>query len=193
MYDDMITHLDKVFESVGRVDEVVLLGDVKHEFGRIMRQERGDSDKLIDYLLSRCGKVVVVKGNHDKIINFMIGKNARVEIVDYYIVGEFCFLHGDRDFKEIYDKKIKYWIVGHLHPAIVISDGTKAEKYKCFFVGKYKGKELVIVPSFVEYSAGSDPREEGNNLIWDVKLDNFDVYVVGEDLKSLKFGKLKNI
>ena len=193
MFDEMVNYLEKVFEKTGRVDEVVLLGDVKHDFGSIMRQEWNDVLNLFDYLAKKSGRIIVIKGNHDKILE-PIARKRNIEIKDFYLVGKFCFLHGDRDFSENYDKKIKYWIVGHGHPAIKISDGVKVEKYKCFLVGDFKGKEIIVVPSFFAYSEGSDPRENDLGLTWKFNFEKFKVFAVNGDLlEVLEFGKLRNI
>lgn len=196
MFKEMIGYLDRIFDSVGKMDYVVLLGDVKHDFGRILRQERNDLMTLFEYFGERLnvdGKIVIVKGNHDKIIEY-VAKTERVEIKDYLIVGEYCFVHGDREFAEMRSKEIKYWIMGHGHPAIKISDGVKVEKYKCFLVGKYEGKRIIIVPSFLEYNEGSDPRENDLGIAWDFNYDKFDVKVVdSENLKVLDFGILGKI
>lgn len=194
MFGEMIAELDKVFSEIGgnkEIDEVVLLGDVKHDFGTILRQEWSDVSGLFDYLGERAKKIVIVKGNHDTIIE-PIASERRIKVVDYYVSGEMAFLHGDRDFKEIWDKKIKMWVVGHGHPAVKLRDAgeVRVEKYKCFLVGKFRGKEIVIVPSFSEVSVGSDPRDEGIKLAWEFDYDRFDVFVVGEDLKALSFGRL---
>jgi uncharacterized protein len=186
---EMASELDEVFNKTGEVDKVVLLGDVKHDFGSIMKQEWRGSNELFEYLEEKCNKIIIVKGNHDKIIE-PIAKRRDIEVKDFHIVGEYCFLHGDRDFKDIYEKKIKYWIMGHGHPAVKISDGVKVEKYKCFLVGKYKRKQIIVVPSFLIYNEGSDPRENDLGLAWNFTLNKFDVKVVGEDLEVLEFGQL---
>jgi len=132
MLKGYLDYLKKIFEVIGKVDKVVLLGDVKHDFGSILKQEWNDVLKLFGFLLKNCGEIIVVKGNHDNYIKNIAGKmNVRVE--DYYILGEICFLHGHKDFEEIWNKRIKYLIVGHAHPAVKLSDGVKVEKYKCFF------------------------------------------------------------
>ena len=195
MFEENVAYLDRVFEKIGKADEVVLLGDVKHVFGNINRQEWNDVLRLLDYFKDKVKKVIIVKGNHDKIVE-PIARKAGVEVKDYYALGNCCFLHGDRDFIDNYDDKIEYWIVGHGHPAVKISEpgGIKIEKYKCFFVGKFKGKKIIVVPSFFDYSAGSDPRENDLGFIWKFDLKNFEVLVVqDENLKVLNFGKLEKI
>ncbi len=197
MFKEMISYFDRVFDKVGEVDYVVLLGDVKHDFGRILRQEWNDVLGLLDYLEGKIGKkgeIVIVKGNHDSILELIVRERERVKMVDYFRIGECCFAHGNRDFKEMMNKKIKYWILGHGHPAIKLSDGVKVEKYKCFLVGKFKGKGVVIVPSFFDYSEGSDPRENDLGMAWNFDYDKFEVKIVDAlDLKVLDFGRLDKL
>jgi uncharacterized protein len=193
MFEETILYLERVFEKVGKIDKVILLGDVKHDFGKIMKQERDDFEDLISFLRRKCKEVLIVKGNHDKLIE-SIAREKSVEIKDFFVLEEFCFLHGDKDFLEIYDKEVKYWILGHGHPAVKISDGVKMEKYKCFLVGKFEKKEIVVVPSFIEVSEGSDPRENDLGFAWKFDLDKFRVMIVsGEELEVLDFGLLKKL
>jgi putative SbcD/Mre11-related phosphoesterase len=169
---------------------IVLLGDVKHNFGENLRQEWSDALGLFDYFFERGVKeILVCRGNHDNFLKTIAGKR-NVIVEDYFILGEYCFLHGDRDFAKIYDKEIKCWIIGHAHPAVKLTDKTKVEKYRCFLCGRYMGKNIIVVPSFVEANEGSDPREYENKLAWDFDFEKFEVLVVGENLEVLKFGKL---
>ncbi|OIO80388.1 hypothetical protein AUJ84_03730 [Candidatus Pacearchaeota archaeon CG1_02_32_132] len=204
LYSDIVKEMDNVFGVVEKVDEVVLLGDLKHEFGKIMRSEWKEVSDFLDYLNEKLNgdgkenvkmsrKIIIVKGNHDVITGIVTAKKG-IEVVDYYIMDGVAFVHGDKDFAEIYDKKVKYWIMGHGHPAVRISDGVKEEKYKCFLVGKWKGKEIVVVPSFFSVNEGSDPRDFDLGLAWNFDLSKFNVVVVGEEkLSVLDFGKLGKI
>jgi len=193
MFSEVIEYLDRVFEKIGNVDVVVLLGDVKHVFGRIVGQEWNDILGLLDYLEDKCKKIVVIRGNHDKIIG-PIAKKRGIVVENYWVVGRFCFLHGDKDFVENYDKEARYWVVGHGHPAVKISDGIKVEKFKTFLVGKYKRKNVILVPSFFDYNLGSDPRENDLRFVWDFNLKKFDVWIVQDDkLEVLDFGKLDEL
>ncbi len=194
MFEEMIEHFDKVFSKIGKIDKIVLLGDVKHDFGGILRQEWNDVLGLFDYFFGKIGKggeIVIVKGNHDNILEPIVRKRERVVMGDFFIVDEIAFLHGNRDFKEIWNKKIKIWIVGHGHPAVKLQEGVKIEKYKCFLVGRFEGKEVIVVPSFFEYNAGSDPRDSDLGMAWDFNFERFNVKIVGVDeLGVLEFGKL---
>ena len=184
LYKQTIEDLDLIFDRISKeVDKVVILGDLKHEFGKYAEDEWKEIGEVMNYLRRKVKEVIIVKGNHDAIIGSMIEKLDNGKLVDYYLWDGFAFLHGDKDFKDkIYDKKIKYWVIGHGHPAIVLHEkgrGVKKEKYKCFLVGKFRGKKVIIVPSFFPLTEGSDPSNYDLGLAWKFNLDSFDVKVVG--------------
>ncbi|MEK6843988.1 MAG: metallophosphoesterase [Nanoarchaeota archaeon] len=197
MFEEMIAYFDGIFSAVEKVDYVVLLGDIKHKFGDILKQEWNDVLALFDYLLNKLnqnGKIIITKGNHDVVLAPITRKRDFVEMRDYFLFNEIAFLHGDKDFIEVHDKKIKYWIMGHGHPAVKLSDGVKVEDYKCFLTGRFDGRSIIILPSFFEYSEGSDPRESDLKMAWDFNFDKFDVKIVEEEsLKVLDFGRLEEL
>ena len=196
LFREMIGELDRVFELAGKVDKVILLGDVKHVFSKNIRQEWNDVLELFDYFLGKMGgegEIVVTRGNHDNYLKTIAGKR-NVKVEDYVIVGDVGFLHGDRVIEEVADnEKIKKIIIGHFHPAVNLSDGNKIEKYKCFLEGEWKGKEIIVVPSFVEYGGGSDLRDGGVRDVWGFKFEKFNVKIVGEGLEVWDFGKLNKL
>lgn len=196
-FSEMISELDRIFKKIGKIKEIVICGDLKHEFGTISQQEWDETFKLIDYLKENCEKIILVRGNHDKILGRL---SERIEIHDCYLKNKICFIHGDKDFlfgkKQNTiekDKKIKVIIIGHRHPAVIIADKYKKERYKCFLVGRYKRKEIIILPSFFPLVEGSDiiNPEENKLFIPESKLRNFSVYVVAD--KTYNFGKLRRI
>jgi len=192
MFNEMIVYFDSVFEKIGKVDKIVLLGDVKHDFSGNTKQEWNSVLKLFDYLLLHCKKIIVTKGNHDNYLKAIAGKRS-IEVLDCYIWQNVAFVHGNKEYSEMTDKNVEYWVIGHGHPAIKIRDEVKVEKYKCFLEGKFGGRKIIILPSFVEFNEGSDVREYDLGLAWKFDLKKFSVLVVREDLNVLNFGKLKNI
>lgn len=183
---------EKIISKIGVVDKIIILGDVKHEFGKILKEEWNGITNFLEHVKNKCKELIVIEGNHDKILNPILKK---LEIVgkDYFIWENFCFFHGDKSFEIINSKKIKYWIIGHGHPAINLQDEIKKEKYKCFLIGKYKKKNIIIVPSFFPLFEGTDPRDFNLGLFKDFELNNFEVKIVGENLEVLNFGKLGKI
>ncbi len=204
-FKDTLKDLKEIFKKLkrdlkrGKLDEIVILGDLKHEFGRISKQEWKETEEILDFLKKKSKKIVLIKGNHDIILE-PIAKRKELEIKKHYIVnskqGDICFLHGDKLLSECLDKKIKFLIIGHRHPAVVLHDKYKKEKYKCFLVGKWKKKKIFILPSFFPFIEGGDiinSFEEHRLFIPEKTLKKFDVYVVSSEGKIYRFGKLKSI
>ncbi|MEK6898869.1 MAG: metallophosphoesterase [Nanoarchaeota archaeon] len=192
LYSAIEKDLLEIFVRIGKVDKIILLGDVKHAIGNILEQERNHFARLFELLSGRCSEIIVIKGNHDALLEPIL-RDYSTKLVSFYIWERYAFIHGDRDFDEIYDKKIMTWVMGHAHPAVNLSDGIKTENYKCFLTGKYKGKEIVIMPSFFPFTEGSDPRDLGIGMPWNFNFNQFKVKIVGEKLEVLDFGKLKSI
>jgi len=194
-FQDMLKDMKLIFERLKKnkekAEEIVLLGDLKHEFGKISRQEWGEVSRFLDFLFENVEKVVLIKGNHDTILE-PIARKEGLEIVKCYVNGSVCFVHGDKEIKECIDRKIKTIILGHKHPAITLSKGAKKEKYKCFLVGKWKEKKIIILPSFFSLVEGSEVYVKDTNLGFKFNIKEFEVYIPTEE-EVLDFGKVKNI
>ena len=141
----------------------------------------------MDFLQEKFEEVIIIQGNHDPILA-PIAIRKGVNIVKEYKVGEMIIVHGDK----LVDCKEKIVIIGHEHTVITISEGGKREKYKCFLKGKWKDKELIVVPSF-------NPLLEGTNVLKEELLspfldniEKFEVYVVSNE-EVFPFGKVKKI
>lgn len=185
--------LDNVFKKIKKTDkieEIVILGDLKHEFSGISEQEWQEVSEILDYLALKCKKIILIRGNHDTILPF---DKKNIKVRDFYIKNDVGFFHGHRFFNEILDKKIKILVLGHKHPAITIRDKVKSERYKCFLIGKWKDKEVVVMPSFFPLIEGSDIFIEDTNLALNLNFKNFKVYVIGPGNRRVyEFGKLGN-
>jgi len=185
-YKDVIRRLSKIFVKV-KPETIVVNGDLKHEFGRISEQEWREALKLADFLSKHCKKLFLTKGNHDKILG-PIAKKRGIEVVDKFETGSTLILHGDKLPKSL--PKCKTIIIGHEHPAVSLQERGRVEKFKCFLVGKYKGKTLIVQPSFKLTSEGTDVlKERVLSPFLKKGLGNFDVFVVAD--KIYRFGKVK--
>jgi uncharacterized protein len=187
-FKDTIQRLEKILEQVS-AKEIIINGDLKHEFGSISSQEWHDSLLLIDFLRKHCEKVVLVKGNHDVILA-PIAKKKGIEIVKDYWLGDTLITHGHVIPENA--EKAKTVVIGDEHPAISIREGARAELYKCFLKGKWKGKLLVAMPSFNMVTIGTDIfKEKMQSPFLQQDLSDFEVFVVGD--KIYEFGKLGKI
>ena len=70
--------------------------------------------------------------------------------MDYVFLekGETLVLHGDSLLFRKELKKAKRIVIGHEHPAVSLKEGPRGEQFKCFLKGKYKGRNLIVQPSF---------------------------------------------
>lgn len=208
--EETIERFGKIFESLGcEFDKIILLGDVKHYFAGVLREEFSDFYSLVSFLknyLNREGKIFITKGNHDSILEPVVRNYEFVEMRDYFVFGDSLFLHGhsfergfDLDFVEDV-KKVKRIFCGHFHPAVSIreSNGVKQEKFKCFLRGEIKfgksKKELVVLPSFFPLIEGTDVLNS-NSLGKRIEVRTFEVFVVlnNDDLDVLGFGRVEDL
>src|SRR3989344_4621525 len=182
--DEIIKRLNNIFSEV-KVEKIIINGDIKHEFGGILKQEWDDVLKFIDYLLTKVKEVIFIKGNHDIALG-PIARKRNVQIVEKYEIDDISILHGHKLMPEL--RKIV--IIGHEHPAISFGE-KKYEKYKCFLKGKCKKHILIALPSFNFLTIGTDITKEQflSPYLKEAKIGNFEVYAV-ED-KIYYFGKVK--
>ena len=180
--------LEKIFKKI-RPKIVVINGDIKHDFKRINRQEWKEVIQVIDFILKRCEKLILIRGNHDNFLE-VLAKKRGLAVVDYYKLGDICITHGHNISPAYLSSKII--IIGHEHPAISLREGSKTEKFKCFLVGKYGKSDLIVVPSFNTLSEGTDvTKEKLLSPFLKHDLGNFNVFIV-ED-RVYKFGKLSKL
>lgn len=197
--EDVMERLDKIFQKIDsknyNLKKIIFLGDIKHSFG-FEFEERKDFDQIMDFLGQRFSdeNIILIKGNHDTIDYTFEGK-----MKSFYLEGGVAFLHGHKSFLEVFDKSINLIVLGHLHPSIVLQEnpGIKKETYKCFLTGKYKKKEIIILPSFLGIIEGSrvneysDKLEKDFSIIPKKNLMDFKVHVVGKE-ENYSFGKVKD-
>ncbi|MDP3765341.1 MAG: metallophosphoesterase [Nanoarchaeota archaeon] len=217
-FGEMVKRMEKIFKLLKNknIERIVVNGDLKHEFGTISEQEWRNSLKFLDLLAKHCKEVILVKGNHDTILG-PIAKKRNVKVLEHYITNSITknsrmrvsevnsltidlkkqknktlIAHGNKIPNNEVLKEVSTIIIGHEHPAVSLKEGPRVEQFKCFLKGKYKGKNLIVQPSFNTIIEGTDIlRDEILSPFLKQNLDNFDVFVV-ED-KVYEFGKLKNL
>ena len=218
-FEDMVKRMECIFDSLSskKIERIVVNGDLKHEFGTISEQEWRNTLKFIDLLAKHCNEVILIKGNHDSILG-PIAKKREVKVLDYFVIESMkkhinernsilkktlkrikkqlenrtLIIHGDKIPNKELLKEASTIIIGHEHPAVSLKEGPRIEQYKCFLKGRYKGKNLIVMPSFNTVAEGTDVlRNKALSPFLRQDLDNFSVYIV-ED-KIYEFGKLKEL
>ena len=194
---EIIADLRKIIEEIKskkyELKKIIFLGDIKHYFNYEWK-EKFNFNKILDFLRNyvKDSDIILIKGNHDK-FDFS-GKKMK----NYYLNKGTMFFHGHMSFPQLFDEKVKEWVFGHLHPSIVLSDkmNIKREKYKCFLIGNYKGKEVFILPSFfgiVEGTAVNEKnyeKDENFSIVPTGEIQKFKVHAIGDDGKIFDFGKV---
>lgn len=194
--------IKNIGEILGRVkpEMIIINGDLKHEFGKISDQEWLDTSRFLDVLSKGCKKILIVKGNHDTVLG-PIAKRNGVEFVDYCCfklesgenkINSVCVLHGDVKIEDPIIKKSDLLVIGHEHPAILLEEGPKREKFKCFLLKNFGKQKMIVMPSFLPIIEGTNvKREKFLSPYLQEKLDMFEVFIVGD--KVYRFGRLKNL
>ena len=215
-FEEMAKRMEIIFKLLKNrnIERIVVNGDLKHEFSTISEQEWRNTLKLIDLLAKHCNEIILIKGNHDNILG-PIARKRNVKVLDYFIVepametninkknsilkktikklrNKTLIIHGHKIPDKELLKEASTIIIGHEHPAVSLKEGPRVEQYKCYLKGKYKGKNLIVQPSFNTIIEGTDLlRDEILSPFLKQNLDNFDVFIV-ED-KVYEFGKLRNL
>lgn len=197
---EIIKELTTIFDEIKRrkfkLKKIVFIGDIKHSFSYEWK-EKNYFKEVMKFLENYVNdkNIILIKGNHDT-IDYSFSDRLK----DYFIDGDIAFTHGHELFPEILDKKIKTIVIGHLHPSIILSDKQKIkrEKYKCFLTGKFKGKQVIILPSFLATIEGTTINsleheyKDYFSIIPKKILMNFNVHIVGDE-EVYSFGKIKNM
>jgi len=178
---EVIGRFKKIF-SIVEIEKIILIGDVKHEFGAISDQEWRDTLKVLDFLLEK-RNLIIIRGNHDTILG-PISKKRGIEIIEKYKVNKILFVHGDK----IINDDSKIIVIGHEHPAVSFKSRPD-EKFKCFLVGKFKNKTLIIIPSFNFLNEGGDITKEKTLSPYIKNIKSFKVYVVEDKVRDFGFVK----
>ena len=187
---------DKIKEKKFKLKKIVFIGDIKHSFSYEWK-EKNYFKEILNFLREYVPdkNIILIKGNHDT-----IDYSFSDRLHDYFIDGEIAFTHGHEAFPEVFKDGIKTIVIGHLHPSIILSDkqNIKREKFKCFLIGKFGKKEIIILPSFLATIEGTtinninEEYEDYFSIIPKKSLINFETFVVGEK-EVYDFGKVKKL
>jgi len=185
--------------------KIVFLGDVKHKFYGVSRQEEREIPSFLKDLAKRL-EVHVCPGNHDGNLKDIVPKKIKIHKTSGFRMGDYFFNHGQSwPSKEFLEAEIL--ITGHSHPAVEFRDSLgfrsiepcwlRCKLYKKKIHEKYKQagkiKEAVIVPAFNPLVGGMPVNRDSllgplmkNEVI---KLKECDVYL----LDGTYLGKVKNL
>ena len=191
-YKKIIARLKEIIDA-SNVSKIIVNGDLKHEFGKISKQEWNEVMDFIKFLKEHFDEIILIKGNHDNFTGF-IAEKCGLEVYENYSVENYIIMHGDKIPDDFDKTKENTVIIGHEHPSIGLRSGERVEKVKCFLKGKVNDKKFVVMPSFNFITEGSDCLQQKtiSPFLKDVSLADFEVFAV-ENFEVMNFGKIKNL
>jgi hypothetical protein len=128
-----------------RPKRLILLGDAVHA-PNPGAMERGWVAEQIRTWKS-VATVIFIRGNHDR----KIASDYGVEVVDQLTIGDWICVHGDAAIP--LPGANQTVVMGHLHPAIGISDGAGVRQRVPVFL---RGPQVLVLPAFSPFAAGLD-------------------------------------
>lgn len=185
--------LKKIFQETGKLNKIIINGDLKHEFGSISKQEWQEIIELIRFMKKHSKEIVIIKGNHDVMLQPITGWEKIKIVKEHYFPKEkIIIVHGDKIPESKEYREAKKIIIGNEHPAIKIRDKQAVETYKCFLKGRFQEKTIVVLPSLNQVTKGTNILSQKMiSPFLKQDLSEFKVWVV-ED-QAYYFGRVKNL
>lgn len=151
--------LDEIIQSVKEpakkvsAERIVILGDVKHEFGKPQELEWYGVKKLIKEL-SSIARLEVVRGNHDNYIlnilsEFHIPLHLNMRVGNYFLAHGHVFYPEEETGKKV--------IIGHEHPTVSVRDDLGIRhRFKAFLKCRIEKRDVIVLPSASRITLGTD-------------------------------------
>ena len=144
---------ESIRESLNRLiekyepKEIVLLGDIKHDFKRAKFEGKEEVRSIVS-LIRDAAKVTIVKGNHDNYVQNIVA-DMGIPVVDHVDIGGYRLEHGH------VDSGVRPVIIGHEHPSVkIIGALSGGLKMQCFMYARKEG--VLVLPPFSFLSSGTD-------------------------------------
>ncbi len=145
-----------------KVDSMVLLGDVKNNIYKLVKDDWNLIPKFL-YSLSAFCQVYLIPGNHDSKIGLVTPENIHLMGVKGMVLGDILLTHG-HTFPSELRSNINKIIMGHLHPTFFrensVLNGQKIwiflkVKKEAIFPSTKGSLELIMLPSYNRYVYGN--------------------------------------
>jgi len=133
---------------------VIVNGDIKHAFEKLLRQERVEVEKFIESLQGMGFKeIVFIRGNHDNYVTPLLRKLGVVIVEDALdVAGGLKVTHGHLDLEPTGD----VIIIGHEHPAVQVSlEGSKVKLPAFLLIPTTRSPLIIAMPALGAYQTGN--------------------------------------
>ncbi|MCE4625539.1 MAG: metallophosphoesterase [Desulfurococcales archaeon] len=146
-----LKHISKAQRVTG-AKRLIIDGDLKHEFSKLLKSEKLESAKLISTAFQLgFREIILVRGNHDNYIKPII-ESLGGEVVEDLEDGDILLTHGHK--KAETDAEVI--IIGHEHPSISVSIGGAKARFPVFLIAPLRsGSIVVVLPALGAYQTGN--------------------------------------
>lgn len=191
-FQDLYKRTQRILDAT-QPSRILLNGDVKHNFGRISKDEWDNTYTYIELLRSH-GDLTIIRGNHDVLLD-PITDEYDIDVAPHECLQGVFVAHGHEDERPKAFKDADTVVLGHEHPAITLRDGERAEQYKAYVKGRLDDKTVVLMPSMNQLREGSDLLQEQllSPYLEDFDLLSATITLIGEDREPFRFGALRNL
>jgi hypothetical protein len=150
--DEIVARVEKIVNDHS-IKELIIAGDMKHEFSRNMPYEWNDVQQFVEKFSDL--KIRVVRGNHDNYLSAILSEYD-IEVEPYLEVNGWIITHGHSFHDEL--KNSDRIIIGHEHPSVKLRVSFSIYTYPCFLVcgSKDSDRKLIVLPAFSSMVSGSD-------------------------------------
>lgn len=165
--------IELVKEETG-ASRLLVNGDLKNEF-KTRYTESNEIQDFLQHTADLFDEIILIRGNHDTFVDTTL-ESLELRLEDYHLEDGILFVHGDREVEELDAPKHEIVIIGHEHPALVLTDdvGVK-EKLPCFLYGEQEDRKIVVMPAFSAISSGTSINEVPKSKLLSPVLKQFDV------------------
>ena len=188
--------------TTNTIDDIIFLGDIKHNIPSSTIQERTDVKKFLN-TIQAYGTLHILPGNHDGNIDRLLSPAIKLYPSDGFVFDGIGFTHGHRrPSTEV--MQCDQVIIGHTHPTVMLIDRLGYRSFEqCWLRGiplsdrlqeKFPNSptsQIVIMPTFNPLCGGiavnRDPLLGPFRSLIDA--DNADLYL----LDGSSLGKVKDL
>ncbi|MCK4757982.1 MAG: metallophosphoesterase [Thermoplasmata archaeon] len=202
-FGKMMKNLERAMEHFSP-GQVIINGDIKHEFSRNLGQEWDEVMLLLEQINNMGAEVKFVRGNHDNYLKTIIGRYD-IELANYYLTNDILITHGHiptstllADDEDVDDNnesgdgdnpgqtrslKNNFKIFGHEHPVLRLRDKIGARvTMPCFLFDEFNN--FIIMPAFSPLASGTNVISPARNFmieeLRDLDISGARILAVGE-------------
>lgn len=182
--EDAEKDIEQMQKETG-ANRILINGDLKNEF-LPSYSEKNEIQAFLKFLDGKFKDIIIIEGNHDTLIKDTV-EDQGLRMLDEYREDGIMFVHGH---EELEDENFETVILGHEHPALVLTDAIGVtEKIDCFLYGETKdSKNIIVMPAFSSISNGTGinnvPSRELLSPILKERVDKDSLKALGVDREA---------